>query len=54
MSLQALIKPTGTLRYGVHAKANGSDLTGTKNPAYATLAIGDDSGATSVTAAISP
>ena len=54
VGLGALIKPTGTLRYAFLAKATGPDLTGTKNPVYATLTIGGDSGATSVTAAISP
>jgi hypothetical protein len=53
LGLRALIKPTGTLRYAFQAKATGPNLAGTKNPVYATLAIGDDSGATSVTAAIS-
>jgi hypothetical protein len=51
--LRALIKPTGTLRYAFHAKATGPNLAGTKNPVYVTLTIGDDSGATSVTAAVS-
>jgi hypothetical protein len=34
------------------AKAVGASFTGTKNPAYVTLTIGSDSGATSVTAKI--
>ena len=54
VSLQALIKPTGTLRYAFLARATGPNLTGTKNPVYATLTIGGDSGATSVNASISP
>jgi hypothetical protein len=54
VGLGALIKPTGTLRYAFQAKARGANLAGTKNPVYANLTIGDDSGATSVTAAISP
>ncbi len=54
VSLEVLIKPTGTLRYAFRAKATGPDLIGTKNPVYATLTIGGDSGAISVTAAISP
>ncbi len=54
MSLGAVIKPTGTLRYLFEAKANGANLAGTKNTVYTTLTIGDDSGTTSVTAAISP
>jgi hypothetical protein len=41
------------LRYLFEAKANGANLAGTTNPVYATLTIGGDSGATSVTAAIS-
>ncbi len=49
VGLGALIKPTGTLRYLFEAKANGANLAGTKN-----TVIGDDSGATLVTAAISP
>ncbi len=53
VSLEALIKPTGTLRYAFQAKATGANLTGTVNTVYATLIIGGDSGATSVTATIS-
>jgi hypothetical protein len=53
VSLEALIKPTGTLRYAFQAKATGANLTGTTNTVYATLIIGGDSGATSVTAQIS-
>ncbi|HEX3497430.1 MAG TPA: hypothetical protein VHT02_09735, partial [Methylocella sp.] len=54
VNLEALIKQTGTLRYAFQAKATGANLTGTTNTVYATLTIGGDSGATSVTAAISP
>jgi len=54
VSLKAQIRPTGTLQYTFHAKATGASLTGTKNTVYVTLIIGGDSGATSVTAAISP
>ena len=54
VSLKARITPTATLQYAFHAKATGASLTGTKNPVYVTLIIGGDSGATSVTAAISP
>ena len=54
MSLKAQIYPTGTLQYAFHAKAQGASLTGTTNPVYVTLIISGDSGATSVTAAISP
>jgi hypothetical protein len=52
VSLQVVIKPSGTLRYAFLARATGPDLTGTKNAVYATLTIGGDSGATSVTAQI--
>ncbi len=48
------IKPTGTLLYAFNAEATGASLTGTMNPVPVMLTIGDDSGATSVTAAISP
>jgi hypothetical protein len=34
------------------AEATGANLAGTENPVYATLIIGNESGATSVTAAI--
>jgi hypothetical protein len=54
VNLEALIKPTGTLRYAFQAKATGANLTGTTNTVYATLIIGGDSGATSVTATIVP
>jgi hypothetical protein len=50
--LNALIKPTGTLRYAFHAAATGASLTGTKNPVQVTLTIGDDRGLTSVAARI--
>jgi YVTN family beta-propeller protein len=53
VSLEALIKQTGTLRYAFQAKATDANLTGTTNTVYATLIIGGDSGATSVTAQIS-
>ncbi len=52
VSLNALIKPTGTLRYAFHAAATGASLTGTKNPVQVTLTIGDDRGLTSVRARI--
>jgi hypothetical protein len=54
VSLEALIVSTGTLRYAFEAAAQGPNLSGTRNPVYVTLAIGDDSGVTSVDAAISP
>jgi hypothetical protein len=53
VSLKAQIYHTGTVQYAFHAKARGASLTGTKNTVYVTLIIGGDSGATSVTAAIS-
>jgi YVTN family beta-propeller protein len=52
VTLEAVIKPTGTLRYAFQAKAAGANFTGTQNTVYLTLAIGGDSGATSVTAMI--
>ena len=54
MSLEAKIKPTGTLRYAFNAEGDGASLTGTTNPVPVTLTIGDDSGTTSVKAKISP
>jgi YVTN family beta-propeller protein len=51
--LEELIKRAGTLRYAFQAKATGANLTGTTNTVYATLIIGGNSGATSVTAGIS-
>ncbi|MGH6839291.1 MAG: beta-propeller fold lactonase family protein [Methylocella sp.] len=53
VGLGALIKQRGTLRYAFEAQARGANLTGTVNTVYATLIIGGDSGATSVTAEIS-
>jgi YVTN family beta-propeller protein len=54
VSLKAQIyPPTGTLQYAFHAKAQRVSLAGTANPVYVTLIISGDSGATSVTAAIS-
>jgi hypothetical protein len=53
VSLKAQIYHTGTSQYAFHAKARGASLTGTKNMVYVTLIIRGDSGATSVTAAIS-
>jgi YVTN family beta-propeller protein len=52
VDLGARITPTGTLRYTFDAGAKGANLTGTQNTVYVTLAIGGDSGATSVTAMI--
>jgi YVTN family beta-propeller protein len=59
VTLQAVIKSTGTLRYTFEAVAQHATLTGTQNAVYVTLAIGggsysnSNSGATSVTATIS-
>ena len=50
--LEAALEHTGTLQYAFQAKAVGANFTGTMNPAYVTLTIGGDSGATSVTAKI--
>jgi hypothetical protein len=50
--LEALIKRTGTLRYAFEAEARDANLAGTKNPVPVMLTIGDDSGMTSVKAAI--
>ena len=50
--LEALIRQTGTLRYAFNAKARDANLAGTVNTVYVTLIIGDNSGATSVTADI--
>jgi hypothetical protein len=52
VSLNAKIKPQGTLRYGFQAGATGASLAGTTNPVQVMLTIGDDTGTTSVTARI--
>ncbi|MFZ3328855.1 MAG: hypothetical protein WA231_24625, partial [Methylocella sp.] len=52
VTLKVAIAPTGTLRYNFQAGAQLASLTGTENTVYVTLAIGGDSGATSVTANI--
>ena len=52
INLQALITPTGTLRYAFAAAAEHPNLTGTTNPVPVTLTIGSDSGTKSVTALI--
>lgn len=54
VSLRALIKQTGTLRYAFLAAAEGANLKRTKNPVQVTLTIGDDSGTTSVKTASFP
>ena len=59
VTMKAVIKSTGTLRYNFQVGAQLASLTGTQNAVYVTLAIGggsfsnSNSGATSVTAAIS-
>jgi hypothetical protein len=50
--MEVLIKPTGTLSYSFLAAASGASLTGTTNPVLVTLTIGNNSGTTSVNAAI--
>jgi hypothetical protein len=52
VTMKAVIKPTGTLRYAFQAEAVGTSLTGTTNPATVLVNIGGDSGATSVTVLI--
>ncbi len=52
VTLEAVINPTGTLRYAFQAKGVGASFTGTQNAVYVTLALGGGSGATSVTAQI--
>jgi hypothetical protein len=53
VNVQALIAPTGTMRYAFDAAAEHPDLTSiTKNPVPVSLTIGSDTGATSVTAII--
>jgi YVTN family beta-propeller protein len=46
--LEALIAPTGSLRYALVAAAQDANLTGTKNPVPVSLTIGDDCGTASV------
>jgi hypothetical protein len=52
VNLQALITPTGTLRYAFAAAAEHPNLTGTTNPVPVTLTIGNDTGMKSVNALI--
>jgi len=54
VSLKARITPMAALQYAFHAKATGASLTETTNPVSVTLILGGDSGATSVTATLSP
>ena len=50
--LEALIAPTGNLRYALVAAAQDGNLTGTVNPVPVTLTIGGDCGTASVQALI--
>ncbi len=52
VTIKAVIKSTGTLRYNFQAGAQNASLTGTQNAVPVTLTIGSDSGTTSVTAQI--
>jgi hypothetical protein len=53
VNVQALIAPTGTLRYAFVAAAEHPDLTSiTKNPVQAGLTIGSDTGTKPVQAII--
>jgi len=52
VNLQAVVFPTGTLRYAFLAAAEHASLTGTVNPVPVTLTIGNDTGTTSVRARI--
>jgi uncharacterized membrane protein len=52
VNVQALIAPTGSMRYAFDAAAEHPDLTGTKNPVTVSLTIGSDSGTASVNALI--
>jgi YVTN family beta-propeller protein len=53
VNVEALITPTGTLRYALVAAAQGANLAGTTNPVPVNLTIGDDCGTASVQARIS-
>jgi hypothetical protein len=50
--IEVLIKSLGSNRFWFQAAAYGAGLRGTQNPVTVGLAIGDDSGTTSVNAAI--
>jgi YVTN family beta-propeller protein len=52
VTLQVLIVPTGTLRYGFFAGVAGASLAGTTSPVPVALKIGADTGTTSVTGLI--
>jgi hypothetical protein len=47
VGLEAAFAQTATLRYVFAAKGVSASLTGTQSPAYVTLTVGGDSGATS-------
>ena len=48
VDLEVLIVPTGAKRYAFDAKAHHVNLTGTESPVTVRLAVGDDTGMTSV------
>ena len=50
VALEAVIAPLGGGTFAFKAEGRGADLTGTVNPVTIGLTIGDDDGATSVTA----
>ena len=52
VSIEALIKPLGSNRFGFQAAAYGANLSGTKNPVTVGLTIGNDQGITSGNAVI--
>jgi hypothetical protein len=52
VNVQALIAPTGTMRYAFVAAAEHPNLTGTKNQVPVTLTIGSDTGMKLVNALI--
>jgi YVTN family beta-propeller protein len=52
VNVQALIAPTGSMRYAFDAAAEHPNLTGTTNPVPVTLTIGSDTGTKSVNATI--
>ncbi|WGJ13627.1 hypothetical protein QEV83_13120 [Methylocapsa sp. D3K7] len=53
-ALNVLIEPTGTQRYAITARVQGTNISGTKNPVPVTLAIGGDCGQALVAAKITP
>jgi hypothetical protein len=50
--INAAIQPLGGGRYLLLASGAGAELTGTRNPVPVSLAVGDDSGTTTIIAAI--